>query len=128
MTDQQRYSHTPGGKAVRLRYKKSEKGKDSKKKYHQSPNYHSSRLKYKYGITSEEYTTLLTEQDNKCGICRCPGGNGTKESPRLCIDHDHTTRQVRGLLCSTCNRAIGLFKDDPLVLRTAANYIEKERA
>lgn len=47
---------------------------------------------------------------------------------RLVIDHDHETGMVRDLLCSRCNSALGLFRDDPRVLIAAAQYVTKHRA
>lgn len=71
----------------------------------------------KYGLTEEHYQALLAAQSGMCAICKNPGQR------RLCIDHDHVTGQVRGLLCDHCNRALGSFNDDPALLQTAANYL-----
>jgi len=57
-------------------------------------------MKKLYGITLEQYDTMLAFQGGCCGICRRPAASMTT---RLNIDHDHKTRQVRGLLCSWCN-------------------------
>lgn len=48
----------------------------------------------------------------------------TAECP-ICVDHDHTTGKVRGLLCHGCNHGIGSLKDDPAMLRAAADYLEE---
>lgn len=56
-----------------------------------------------------------------CAICK------RRPNTRLNIDHDHVTGDIRGLLCPNCNRAIGLFRDDPGIMRHAAEYIEKKR-
>lgn len=63
---------------------------------------------------------MLEEQGGLCAICGNP-----LEVP--CVDHDHETNQVRGLLCNPCNRGLGLFKDKPETLRSAAAYIEKSK-
>lgn len=77
------------------------------------------RRKAKYGISREEYDFLLTEQDGRCKICF------EKVGEELRVDHDHETGKIRALLCAKCNSGIGLLKEDPDVLRLAAQYIEK---
>jgi hypothetical protein len=73
----------------------------------------------KYGISRKEYEAKFFEQDGKCAICRVPS------TGQLHVDHCHTVNKVRGLLCFNCNAAIGLFKDDPLMLQAAIAYIQK---
>ena len=77
-------------------------------------------LSCKYGMTLEDYDKMLVEQLGACAICKTvPDG----ELARLCIDHDHETGRIRGLLCDRCNRGIGLLRDDPAVLDAAAQYL-----
>ena len=78
-----------------------------------------STLKYQYGMSIEEYDALLASQDGVCAIC---GSLPVKK--RLAVDHDHTTNDVRGLLCTRCNTTLGRMKDDPALLRRAADYVE----
>jgi hypothetical protein len=78
-------------------------------------------LRTEYGITLTQYETLLEKQGGGCAIC------GRKEKC-LCVDHDHATGRVRGLLCGSCNNGLGRFKDDPKRLRRAANYLESEES
>lgn len=66
----------------------------------------------KYKISMDEYN-LLT---NKCSIC------GSLEN--LCVDHNHTTGKVRGKLCRNCNSALGLLKEDELILKKMIKYIK----
>jgi hypothetical protein len=78
------------------------------------------------GMNQDVYAAMLTEQKGRCAICYT-----TKPSPRrdyFDIDHDHTTGQIRGLLCEVCNRAIGLLKDDPKRFRRATEYLEHHAA
>jgi hypothetical protein len=76
----------------------------------------------KYGVTPEQYNQAIKDQDNKCAIChREEFSNRTN---KLCIDHDHKTGKFRGLLCNRCNRCIGRFDDNPILLRAAAAYLE----
>lgn len=74
-----------------------------------------------YGITHGEYLKMLFIQNEVCRICKeeCPSGRN------LAVDHDHKTGEIRGLLCGRCNRGLGYFKDDPLLLREAAWYLFK---
>lgn len=75
------------------------------------------RLKKLYGISLVEYNFILKKQNNSCAIC------GRKDR-KLCLDHDHTTNKVRGLLCHQCNHAIGLLGENIRSLNKAINYIE----
>lgn len=75
-----------------------------------------------YNLTQSDYDAMVERQGNACIICgEIPGEN----DKRLSVDHDHETGKIRGLLCNACNRAIGLFKDNPGLCREAALYLEK---
>lgn len=82
-----------------------------------------------YGLTAEEYDRLFVKQNGRCAICKrtSPGSARARSNMSFCVDHDHLTGHVRGLLCSPCNRAIGMLKDDPDVLEAAARYIRSHR-
>lgn len=87
------------------------------------------KIERTYGITIEHYNDLLDQQNNRCAICREENANGRS----LSIDHDHSCcpgnkscgNCVRQLLCDVCNRGLGFFKDNPELLREAANYLER---
>lgn len=80
-----------------------------------------SQLKRLYGITLETYDEMLAEQSGACAIC-----GGTCATGRaLAVDHNHTTGAVRALLCGACNKALGLLRDSPSLLRAAADYLDK---
>lgn len=76
-------------------------------------------LAHRYGLTPGEYAEMVATQKNRCAIC----GDEPVDGQALHIDHDHESGIVRGLLCGHCNRAIGLFRDNPDVLETAAAYL-----
>ena len=81
-------------------------------------------LKKLYGMSLAEYETLHRAQDGKCAVCGEEEGlviRGKKVS--LAVDHCHETSRIRGLLCSQCNRGIGLFRDSPDLLEKAAGYL-----
>ncbi len=80
------------------------------------------RLKYRHGITIEQYEHMLEEQEHLCAICqRYPKSN--LKNPWH-VDHDHTTGKVRGILCHSCNTALGNFNDDPVILERALEYLK----
>ena len=70
-------------------------------------------------LTQQRYDELLDEQGGCCGIC----GRERQARRRLAVDHDHTTGQVRGLLCSNCNVGLGLFQDSVDLLEQAIGYL-----
>jgi len=74
-------------------------------------------------MTQEDLDDLMVKQAGKCGICGTdsPRGHGNK----LVIDHDHKTGFHRGLLCSNCNTALGLFQDNPDILAAAIEYLKR---
>jgi Recombination endonuclease VII len=78
----------------------------------------------KYGITIDAYNQLLKEQDSRCAICGEQNNGGVRDW-RLHIDHDHETDEVRGLLCSRCNLAIGHLREDRLLFEAAIDYLSK---
>lgn len=80
------------------------------------------RLKRR-GATEELYNELYEIQQGCCAICNEP----EEKLSWLCIDHDHNTGRVRGLLCPSCNRGIGLLQDNPKFLLKAAKYIEEAK-
>ena len=79
-------------------------------------------LKYNYGITIEEYNNKLQDQNNLCAICKSDESGGSGD---FYVDHNHTTNQVRGLLCQWCNFMIGQSKEDPEILRSGIDYLQK---
>lgn len=64
-------------------------------------------LKYIFGISFEEYSSLLEKQGGVCAICKRP-----PKAKKLGVDHCHETGVLRGLLCFSCNAAIGSFRDE----------------
>lgn len=81
------------------------------------------RIKATYGISFDDFLDMLKAQENKCKICGTAHSMNTSKT-RLCIDHDHVTGKVRGLLCDKCNRGLGVFRDNPEFLLKAAEYLK----
>lgn len=93
------------------------RGKASRDKVGGARTYHLSK---RYGITAQEADLMLEAQGGLCAICRT--------APARHVDHDHESGVVRDLLCFGCNGGLGQFKDDPAVLRAAADYVERHRS
>lgn len=84
-------------------------------------------LQRNFGITLEDYNTLLEAQGGACAVCGKLNGSDIHSGERtkqLSVDHDHKTGAIRGLLCNDCNRAIGQLQENPEILRKAADYLE----
>ena len=81
------------------------------------------KLKARYGIDGDEYDRMMNEQNGLCAIC----GSDQKKNRghTLAVDHCHHSGIVRGLLCHTCNRAIGMLGDNTLLLAKALKYLSK---
>lgn len=105
--------HARGGATWHKRYRKEKP---------EALNRHARKhhLKKNYGLSVQEYDQILADQEGHCALCpRQP------KKKRLAVDHDHKTGKRRGLLCSLCNPALGAFHDDPVLLRKAADYLER---
>ncbi|MGH3382194.1 MAG: endonuclease VII domain-containing protein [Actinoallomurus sp.] len=88
---------------------------DNKAKNHGSTR--SYFLKLRYGLSEEDVAETVQRQARRCLICL--------HIRPLHVDHDHSTGEVRGLLCFRCNGALGQFKDDPTTMRRAVDYLER---
>lgn len=82
-------------------------------------------IKKTYDITYEAYEKMLEQQQYCCAICKSKVSS--KRTSRLFVDHCHDTLRVRGLLCSACNHALGLFKDSPTLLKAAISYLTSDK-
>ncbi len=89
------------------KYARSEKGRLLQKR---------DRLKRRYGLTLTQYEAMLIEQNGCCAICQ--------QKLPLGVDHNHITKQVRGLLCDWCNKAIGFLMDNLGRARQLVLYLE----
>tara|TARA_X000001382_G_scaffold115771_1_gene94700 strand:- start:1573 stop:1941 length:369 start_codon:yes stop_codon:yes gene_type:complete len=73
------------------------------------------RLMNQYGIDLMIYNQMLKNQNRCCKICN--------RRVDLVVDHNHKTGDVRGLLCGSCNKALGLLQDNKQVIRNMYNYL-----
>lgn len=128
------YSHYHNSKVTKdgYGYRCRECDKKARRKYRENNRERfaeSSRrrqLKYKYGISLEEYFSMLELQGDACALCGT-GDNkspGEKRTQNWSVDHCHKTDRVRGLLCTNCNRGLGLLGDTVESLKKAVEYLE----
>ena len=82
----------------------------------------------KYGLTIEQYESMLRQQHGGCAICGQQPKGGSGSASRLHVDHCHKTGLVRGLLCGNCNHGIGKFKDSVELIEAAAMYLRRGEA
>lgn len=75
----------------------------------------------RYGMSETQFWDMYTDQNKQCKICCLE-----IEAENSAIDHNHSTGEIRGILCKTCNRALGLFRDSPKVLENALDYLMLE--
>ena len=74
--------------------------------------------KHRYGVTANALGDMIKQQDNKCAIC------GDNFEEKICVDHNHNSGVVRGLLCNGCNVGLGAFRDNADILGKAISYLE----
>lgn len=68
---------------------------------------------------------MLAAQGGHCALCPRKPEEQAQGRRHLSVDHCHKTGQVRGLLCNTCNRGLGLLQDDPALLKAGAEYLQR---
>jgi hypothetical protein len=85
-------------------------------------------LKKMYGITLKQYEDMFAAQNERCAICKGRETTMSKDGAprRMPVDHCHETGRIRGLLCTQCNRGLGMFRDSVKNLYAAAAYLQKQ--
>ncbi len=94
-------------------YKRSDKAFKRMQEFH---------YKKKFNLTLEEINRMIKNQDGICPICKQKISNAKR---KWHVDHNHTTGEVRGILCSSCNPGLGYFKDNIQILQSAIKYLKK---
>lgn len=82
------------------------------------------RILRTYGITDDEYHRRKVAQDSCCYICgeqEMPAG---KHRYKLCLDHNHSTGELRKFLCNTCNMLVGMFETCPQRYLNVIQYVQ----
>lgn len=131
---QKRYASTPRGQQVaRNKYAKwraenlelarklSREGNDKARKS-EPERFKDYDRKKLYGIPAGTYAAMLADQEGKCAVC---GNPNPGDKGIFHIDHCHTSKMVRGLLCHNCNLMLGHAKDDVRRLEAAVSYLGK---
>lgn len=114
------HRYKTGKKAGRFRSRCKDCTNEDNKAYRATPSGKRAMTRFslsKYGCTPEQYGNLLERQGGVCAICK---GIVTRS---LCVDHNHKTGRIRGLLCDRCNPGLGYFLDDPALLAAAIRYL-----
>lgn len=123
-TEEQLKIHKEKGK---LYYQNNKEKKAIYSKIRRKENtksYRNTAYKYKYGISIDQYEKLLINQNNSCDICKISQDD---LNYTLVVDHCHTTKLVRGLLCRNCNLALGYFKDNIETINRSISYLNKHK-
>lgn len=78
-----------------------------------------SHVQRSYGLTPEEHKILRKKQKNRCAVCR--------RKAKLFVDHCHSSKKVRGLLCRHCNSALGFSRENPRILQKLIRYLRRNK-
>jgi len=104
-------------RVMQRKYSKKHNITPARKRYIR--DYH---LRERYDISLEDFNELFVKQNGCCAICNI---HQAQTSRRFHLDHNHKTKQIRGLLCESCNHLIGQANENPTTLVNAAIYLEK---
>lgn len=111
-------------------YKENKEGYRDKRKEYYKTHYtefhkraYKNHLRRKYNLSLEEYNSLLIQQNGKCAICERDFKTLTKWNT-ACVDHDHKTGKVRGILCRKCNLSL-VYIEDSHLWQKAQNYLNQ---
>ena len=91
---------------------------DKVTEYREKDNWNLKKRCARRGITETDFLNKLKQQEYACAICE-----ELIDINNSAIDHNHKTGDFRGILCTTCNRALGMFRDSPKVLEKAIDYL-----
>lgn len=92
-----------------------------KNKWNPESSCYINNLGFKLGLTVEDYNNMFNLQEGRCLICK---KHQSEFKRALCIDHDHNTDKIRGLICHKCNFLISNANDDIEILKNAISYLE----
>lgn len=112
---------------ARAHYAKPEV-KQRVKEYHARPDVRQRKrehnLRKRYGISQADFDALWKVQQGQCAACL----ENVVSTEKICVDHNHNTFVVRGLIHDRCNKVIGLLHEDCNIFRTIASYLENQKS
>jgi len=83
--------------------------------------------RHDHDCSEEQWNFLYVKQSGYCAVCGTTMDTHGKGVSSATVDHCHASSEIRGLLCSSCNKGIGCLKDDPTIMANAIEYINKHR-
>jgi hypothetical protein len=125
--DKRKY-HREYQRKYRLRNSPQEREYQKKYRDNNKDKRKNGMLKLRFDLTLEEYNLMLDSQGGVCKICSMPETtrkNNSDEVRMLCVDHDHNTGKVRGLLCNKCNKALGHYEATKPRTQEFEKYLEE---
>lgn len=93
-----------------------------------TPGQARARLKHRYGVTPEWLEATLKAQNSKCAICKRTLVKTKNHTTGPVIDHDHSSKKARELLCWHCNLGLGGFGDNIENLEAAVAYLKRHKS
>lgn len=103
-----------------LKIKKAADFQKNKQRY--QDNWKKHVLRYRYGITVDQYNKILKDQGGVCKICKKV--RLSAQQKRMGVDHCHETDKIRGILCDWCNMGISKFADNVELMQEAIKYLQ----
>ncbi len=128
----QKYAKSEKGRASQKRVRETDKNKELKKAWRNNggaaaeyqrnkDKYRDTYMKRVYGISLDDYNKMVGEQNGLCYVCHNP----PKGNKKLAVDHCHITGHARRLLCSNCNTALGLMREDIDIMSRLIDYVKE---
>lgn len=129
MSDEQRERRNARAREWRQQNREHCLDREKRRYERDATTWRSASLMHKYGLTIEQYEGLVIRQSGLCLVCERPEtATRNGKVKRLAVDHCHRTGEVRGLLCSRCNQALGLLKECRRRISNLHAYIEERSA
>lgn len=104
----------------KIKEKKKVEFSKNREKYRKG--WHRNVLRWRFGITFEQYQKILSDQGGVCKICK--KFRLSRQQRRMGVDHCHKTGTIRGILCDWCNHGLGRFEDDTILMAAAIEYLK----